>query len=167
MKTNVLLLGLIGIFLSCSSPTDKDSGNQKKDEKDANPEALSEKTQEKSKSSKLNKQVSLECLEKTYSSQDEQEYIHYKFKITNKTEKDVQLLKGKITFTNKKGHVMKSFPMAYGHLIKAGENTIWDTKTTFDQFMDEEEALKNFELKKLDCRWTPVQITFSDGTTME
>lgn len=167
MKTNVFLIVLIGMFLSCSPPEDKNAESQKKDKEEATPEALSEKTQEKSESSKLNKQVSLECLKKTYSSQDEQEYIHYKFKITNKTEKDVQLLKGKITFTNKEGHEIKTFPMAYGHLIKAGEDTIWNTKTTFDQFMDEEEALKNLELKKLDCRWDPIQITFSDGTTLE
>lgn len=48
--------------------------------------------------------------------------------------------------------------MAYGHLIKAGENSIWNIKTTFDQFMDEEEARKDLELKKLNCRETQCKL---------
>ncbi|MCF8308801.1 MAG: hypothetical protein K9I68_07330 [Bacteroidales bacterium] len=57
--------------------------------------------------------------------------------------------------------------MAYEEPIKGGEEVIWDTETVFDQFMDDEEALKNMDRKKLDCQWEPVQITYADGTTVK
>lgn len=95
------------------------------------------------------------------------QHIRYRFRITNKTEKKVKSLKGNITFTNKQGHEIKTFPMAYEEPIKGGEEVIWDTETVFDQFMDDEEALKNMDRKKLDCQWEPVQITYADGTTVK
>lgn len=167
MKTYKLFIAALGLIISCSSPSEDQSEGEKADTPALEQKATQAQENLEEKQERFNKYVSLECLEKSYEQHDNQEFIHYKFRITNKTDKEVTLMRGNVTFTNKQGHKIKTFPMSYTGPIKSGDEALWEAETTFDQFMDEEEALKTADVKELDCYWEPVQITFADGSTIE
>ncbi len=165
--TKVFLISLLGLIISCSSPAEKETKKEEANKSETEQKAAKEQKDLEQKVERFNKYVGLECLGKSYEKHDQQEFIHYKFQITNKTEKEVESMRGKISFTNKRGNEIKSFTMAYAEPIKAGEKAIWNAETAFDQFMDDEEALMNLDLKKLDCHWEPLQISFADGSVIE
>lgn len=167
MTTKVFLISLLGLIISCSSPAEKEAKKEEANKSETEQKAARAQEELEQKVERFNKYVSLECLGKSYEKHDQQEFIHYKFRITNKTEKDVESMRGKISFTNKQGNEIKGFTMAYAEPIKAGEDAIWEAETAFDQFMDDEEALMNLDLKKLDCHWEPLQISFADGSIIE
>ncbi len=159
MKLNILIVAFIILAGACntSTPEAEQSEITKKNatEKSTTPE------------SKFEEIIEMTCLGKTYTEHDQQNYIHYKFSIKNISDKDVESIRGRIVFTNKKDVEIKSFVMAYTNPIKSHEQTIWEAETIFDQFMDNENALKSMDSKDLSCSWEPIEIVFTDGSYMD
>ena len=116
---------------------------------------------------RLNQAVMVSCFEKGYTEVDYQDYITYKFVIQNKSEKNIRAIKGGITFTNLFDEEIKSLNFVYDQPIPAGQEVNWNATTDYNQFMDEDQALKNKDLKDLKVVWKPEKIIFEDGTTLE
>ncbi len=159
MKLNILIVVFFILTGACntSTPEAEQSDVTKEKATDASTESQS----------KFKDIIEMTCLGKTYTEHDNQNYIHYKFSIKNISDKDVETIRGRIVFTNKKDVEIKSFVMAYNEPIKAKTETIWEAETIFDQFMDDENALKSMDSKDLSCSWEPIEIVFKDGSSMD
>lgn len=135
----------------------------------AEQKALAEKAakEEAERVKKLTQAVMVTCFKKGFSTYDYQDYITYKFAIQNKSSKTIRAIKGSITFTNLFGDKIKSFNFVYDQPIEAGKTATYDATTDYNQFMDDDQALKSKDLKDLKVVWKPEKIIFSDGTTLE
>jgi hypothetical protein len=136
---------------------------------EAEQKALAEKgaKKEAERIKKLRKAVIVSCVEKDYTEVDYQDYIIYKFVIQNKSDKAIRAVKGRITFTNLFDDEIKSLNFVYDQPIPAGKEVNWNATSDYNQFMGEDKALKNKDLKDLKVIWKPEKIIFKDGTTLE
>ena len=116
---------------------------------------------------KLTEAVIVSCFEKGYTEVDYQDYITYKFVVQNKSDKAIRAVKGGITFTNLFDEEIKSLNFVYDKPIEAGKEVNWNATTNYNQFMNEDQTLKNKDLKDLKVVWKPEKIIFVDGTTLE
>jgi len=221
MKKQLLLIGIIALLFSCSTPMDKkfnektakediaaiknkidstelqllagsmmrlkfqdknleemtyseilEDGKKWKAEQEkieAEQKALAEKAarEEAEKFKRLNEAVVVSCFEKGYAKYDYEDYITYKFVIKNKSDKKIRAVKGGITFTNLFDDEISSLNFVYDQPIDAGTEVNWNATTDYNQFKDEDQALKNKDLKDLKVIWKPEKIIFEDGTTLE
>lgn len=159
MKLNMFIVAFLLLSTACNTSAPEAEQN---DITKNNTTEKSTKTE-----SKFEEIIEMTCLGKTYTKHDNQDYIHYKFSIKNISDKDVETLRGRIVFTNKKDVEIKSFVMVYTDPIKSYEETIWEAETIFDQFMDDENALKAMDSNELTCHWEPIEVVFSDGTAIK
>jgi hypothetical protein len=136
---------------------------------EAEQKALAEKAakEEAERIKKLTEAVIVSCFEKGYAEVDYQDYITYKFVIQNKSDKTIRAVKGGITFTNLFDEEIKSLNFVYDQPIEAGKQVNCNATTDYNQFMDEDQTLKNKDLKDLKVVWKPEKIIFKDGTTLE
>jgi hypothetical protein len=136
---------------------------------EAEQKALAEKAAkaEAERIKKLSEAVIVSCFEKGYTEVDYQDYITYKFVVQNKSDKAIRAVKGGITFTNLFDEEIKSLNFVYDKPIEAGKEVNWNATTDYNQFMDEDQTLKNKDLKDLKVVWKPEKIIFVDGTTLE
>jgi len=136
---------------------------------EAEQQALAEKAakEEAERIKRLNQSVMVSCYQKGFSEGDYEDYITYKFVIQNKSDKNVRAVKGDITFTNLFDDEIKSLSFVYDQPIPAGQEVNWNATTDYNRFMDEDQALKNKDLKDLKVIWKPEKIIFEDGTTLE
>jgi hypothetical protein len=221
MRKGILLIGIVTLLISCSSPIDKkfnektakedieaikekidttefqllagsmmrlkfkgekieemtyseilENGKNWKIEQEkieAEQKALAEKAarEEAEKFKRLNEAVVVSCFEKGYTKYDYEDYITYKFVIKNKSDKKIRAVKGGITFTNLFDDEISSLNFVYDKPIEAGKEVNWNATTDYNQFKDEDKALKNKDLKDLKVIWKPEKIIFEDGTTLE
>lgn len=139
------------------------------EKKEAEQKALAERAakEEAERIKKLTEAVIVSCFEKGYAEVDYQDYITYKFVIQNKSDKAIRAVKGGITFTNLFDEEIKSLNFVYDQPIEAGKQVNWNATTDYNQFMDEDQTLKNKDLKDLKVVWKPEKIIFEDGTTLE
>jgi len=139
------------------------------EEMEAEQKALAEKAtmEEAERRQRLNKSVMVSCYEKGYAEVDYQDYITYKFIIQNKSDKGIRAIKGSITFTNLFDDEISSLSFVYDQPIEAGREVNWNATTDYNQFKDEDQALKNKDLRDLKVVWEPKKIIFEDGTTLE
>lgn len=136
---------------------------------EAEQKALAEKAakEEAERKKRLNEAVMVSCYEKGFTKYDYEDYITYKFVIKNKSEKQIRAVKGGITFTNLFDDKISSLNFVYDQPIEAGKEVTWNATTDYNQFKDEDQALKNKELKDLKVIWKPEKIIFENGTTLE
>ena len=136
---------------------------------EAEQKALAEKAAkaEAERIKKLTEAVIVSCFEKGYTEVDYQDYITYKFVVQNKSDKAIRAVKGGITFTNLFDEEIKSLNFVYDKPIEAGKEVNWNATTNYNQFMNEDQTLKNKDLKDLKVVWKPEKIIFVDGTTLE
>ena len=136
---------------------------------EAEQKALAEKAAkaEAERIKKLSEAVIVSCFEKGYTEVDYQDYITYKFVVQNKSDKAIRAVKGGITFTNLFDEEIKSLNFVYDKPIEAGKEVNWNATTNYNQFMNEDQTLKNKDLKDLKVVWKPEKIIFVDGTTLE
>ena len=116
---------------------------------------------------RLHQSVMVSCFQKGYTEADYQEYITYKFVIQNKSAKTMRAVKGSITFTNLFDEEIKSLNFVYDQPIEAGNQATWNATTEYNQFMSEDQALLNKDLKDLKVVWKPEKVIFADGSTLE
>lgn len=158
MVTRILTIVFLAGIMACSSPqSDKES---KKEDTQAKPE-------QQQKEKEFAEIVKMECKEKKHVREDGEEFIQYRFLITNLSGKDIDAFRGRIIFTNKQGHTVKSFVMKYDKGLEADAETYWEARTRFDQFMDEENALRMANVEDLKCAWEPIEVEYSDGTLLD
>lgn len=149
-----------------------DNGKEWKAEQEkieAEQKALAEKAkkEEEARIKRLTESVLVSCYSKSFAEYDYQEYITYKFVIQNKSDKGIRAVKGSISFTNLFDNEIKSLSFVYDQPIAAGKEVTWNAQTDYNQFMDDDVALKNKDLKDLKVVWKPEKIIFEGGTTLE
>lgn len=142
---------------------------QKQDQIQEEQKVLAEKAaiEEVEKIERLNKSVIVSCFEKGFQKVDYEDYITYKFVIQNKSDKNIRAIKGSITFTNLFDDEINSLNFVYDQPILAGSKVNWNASTDYNQFKDEDQALKNKDLKDLKVIWKPEKVIFEDGTLLE
>jgi len=158
MVTRILTIVLLAGIMACSSP----QGDNESKTEDTQPKK--EQQQEENQFAEI---VKMECKEKKHVREDGDEFIHYRFLITNLSGKDIDAFRGRIIFTNKQGHTVKSFVMKYEKGLETDAETFWEARTRFDQFMDEENALRMADVEDLECAWEPIEVKYSDGTVLD
>lgn len=52
-------------------------------------------------------------------------------------------------------------------LFKAGETITWNATTDYNQFKDEDKAMRNKDLKDMKVIWNPEKIIFEDDSILE
>lgn len=139
------------------------------DKIEAEQKALAEKAakEEAERIRKLTEAVMVSCIEKGYNEADYQKHITYKFVVQNKSDKNIRAVKGDITFTDLFDEEIQSLSFVYDHPIEAGKQADWEASTEYNQFIDEDKALKSKGLKDLKVVWKPEKIIFEDNTTLE
>lgn len=123
--------------------------------------------EEAERTKRLNQTVMVSCFEKGFVKYDYENYITYKFVIQNKSDKKIRAIKGVIIFTNLFDDEISSLNFVYDQPIDAGKEVNWNATTNYNQFKDEDQALKNKDLKDLKIVWKPEKIIFEDGTSLE
>lgn len=151
-----MIVFLAGI-MACSSP----QGDKESEKEDT--QTKSEQQQEEITFDEI---VKMECKEKKHVRKEEGEFIQYRFLISNLTGKDIDAFRGRVIFTNKQGHTVKSFVMKYDFGLEAEAETFWEAETRFDQFMDEENALRMADVEDLKCSWEPIEVVYANGDTV-
>ncbi|MFD2890883.1 hypothetical protein ACFS5J_02525 [Flavobacterium chuncheonense] len=149
-----------------------DNGKKLKEEQDkfeAEQKIIAEEAAKKEaiRLQRLNEVIMVSCFEKGFAKYDYEDYITYKFVIKNKSNKNVRALKGNITFTNLFDDEISSLNFVYDESIEAGTTATWNAQTDYNQFKDEDQLLKNKELKDLKVIWKPETIIFEDGTRLD
>ncbi len=122
--------------------------------------------QEALKTARLNKVVEVVCLEKGYEESHYRDQLTFKFRIKNKSNKDITAVIGDVSFNG----VFDEHNTIYFHYdqpISAGHQAIWNNSTDYIDFMGIHDDLKNKDLADLNYTWKPRQIVFDDGTVLE
>ncbi|WP_109300897.1 hypothetical protein [Aquimarina sp. AU474] len=125
------------------------------------------KKEEEERIRTLSESVIVTCYKKGFSKYNYEEYITYKFAIQNKSDKEIRAVKGQIEFTNLFGDKIKSLSFVYDQTIQANSEVKWDASMDYNQFNDEDQVLKNKDLKDIKVIWKPEKIIFSDGSIIE
>ena len=116
---------------------------------------------------KLASIVKVSCIEKGFEEYDYQKFITYRFIIQNKSEKTIRAIKGGIKFNNIFDEEIQTLKLVYDQPIKALKQTTYNATTDYNQYVDEDRALRNKDLKDIKVIWIPEKVIFADGTSLE
>lgn len=149
-----------------------ENGKQWKAEQDrieAEQKALQEKAarEEAERIERLQNAVMVTCYKKSYVEVDYQDYITYGLAIENKTDKGIRAVKGILRFTDLFDDEISSIRFTYDERIAAGATAKWNAQTDYNQFIDEDVALRNKDLEDMKIVWEPIKIIFEDGSSLE
>lgn len=136
---------------------------------EAEQKVLAEKAakEESDRIERLRSTVIVSCYEKGFESYDYEDYITYKFVIKNQSNKEIRAIKGSVTFSNLFDDEIKTLNFVYDQPIEPDNEVTWSASTNFNQFMDDDVALKSKDLKDLKVIWKPEKIIFTDGSSLE
>ena len=87
----------------------------------------------------------------------------FTFQFINNTDKDIEGVKGVISFNDLFGDQIKRVNISYDEGIKAGETKLYRASLDYNQFMDEDMKLRQTELEKLKYEWEVQTIIYADG----
>lgn len=95
-----------------------------------------------------------------------QDYLSISCGIHNKSDVDINGIKGKLIINNTFGDLIFEITITIEEQIKAGEKKQWDGSMEYNQFIDEHRALRNAEIEKIKTIWVPESYIFDDGSTL-
>ncbi|NTW15333.1 MAG: DUF2939 domain-containing protein [Candidatus Moranbacteria bacterium] len=132
-------------------------------------QAKAEAEAERKKFDVLRAVISLDVTEKTFIPSDiyrgtYQDFIGMSLKITNHSDKAVRGFQGKLKFMDMFDNEISTNPIKYEQAIKADESVNYSVTKDYNQFIDEDNQLKNTELSSLKYEWMPDTIIYEDGT---
>jgi len=123
-----------------------------------------EKTIDLKVSNDLTKKVALEVLEKGFDKGTYEDYLTFTFKFTNNSGKEIQGVKGNVTFLDIFGESVEFFSVSYDKGILVGESKLYYAILDYNQFDDSKIKLRNTDLAKLKYEWRVSSIVYTDGT---
>lgn len=103
-------------------------------------------------------------LKSDYRSGNYEDTITIGFVFENKGDKDIRAFKGTTVFKNLFGDKIKEIPLIYDQGIKSGEKKNWYGSLKYNQFMSEDQKLRNTELENMKFEWKSKAIMFKDGS---
>jgi hypothetical protein len=138
------------------------------DDTNTSPEVTEEKIPEPKEEEKpvndLYTKVDFAVVEKKFVEGDFSDANTFTFQFVNKTEKDIEGVKGVIHFNDIFGDQIKRVNISYDEGIKAGETKLYRASVDYNQFMEEDITLRQTELEKLKYEWEVQTIIYTDGT---
>jgi len=93
-------------------------------------------------------------------------YITVDFTIKNRGAKAIRAFKGIVSFQTLMGGKVIDTPLELDKAIRPNSALSWTGALTYNQFMDEDQKLKNTDLKDLKVIWRPESILFADGSKL-
>lgn len=112
----------------------------------------------------LNNKVGFTVAEKKFIEGDFSDANTFTFQFVNNTDKDIEGVKGLISFNDLFGDQIKRVNISYDEGIKAGETKLYRASLDYNQFMDEDIKLRQTELDKLKYEWEVQTIIYTDGS---
>ncbi len=113
---------------------------------------------------KLNDKVLVELTGKDSTGTGYQTAITFKLKLTNKTDKVIKGVQGKLTFTDMFDSEIKSVNVSYDQGLSVGEVKDWDGSIDYNDFLTEDSKLKATDFASLKYVWTANTIVYQDGS---
>jgi hypothetical protein len=112
---------------------------------------------------KISESVTFALTKKGFTEISYSDYITFTFTFKNKTSRDIDGVKGSVTFYDMFDEEIKSLNLSYDDGINAGKTVNYLASMDYNQFKDGDKRLKNTELEKMKVVWEPEQLNFSDG----
>lgn len=125
------------------------------------------KIEEAERIKKLGSALTVSLFEKGFEKYNYQEYITYKFAFENKTDKNIKAFTGTIIFNDLFDKEINNLNLTYDNGVSANSIKNWNAQTDFNQFVDNDVALKNKDVENLKVKWIPSKIIFEDGSILE
>lgn len=123
--------------------------------------------EEAERTARLNQVLTVALFDKGFERISYSEYITFKFAFENKGAKDIKAFTGQLIINDLFDKEIITSELTYDDPIPAGQKVTWNAQRNFNEFIDEDVALKNKDLDALKCVWKPEKIIFADGTTLE
>ncbi len=96
-----------------------------------------------------------------------QDMQYFKFGIKNKSDKDIEGVKGIIGLNDLFGKEIDSFEIKFDDGVKAGETAFWVVSRRYNQFMENHRAVAALDNEKSSTSFIPTKIIFKDGSVMQ
>jgi hypothetical protein len=122
------------------------------------------RAKEEARVSELRKAITLTVVSKGFQEAEYEKYITIRVAYENTSGKDIRAFQGKIQFTDLFGKEIYESGLTISRSVKSGEKTIWNGNIKYNQFMDDQKALRFSELSDMKVAWKPSGILFVDGT---
>lgn len=90
-------------------------------------------------------------------------YLTYRFTFKNKTNRQIDGIRGVVSFYDIFDEEIKSLRLSYDDGIKPNSTATYNAQTEYNSFNDEDNKLKSTSFDKLKVVWEPSQLIFSDG----
>ena len=108
--------------------------------------------------------IGFDVTDKAFVEGDFQDNIAFTVTLTNKTEKDINGVKGVVTFRDMFGDQIQRVQLSYDQAIEAGASKEYRAAIDYNQFMDEDIKLRNTDLSRLQHNFAVSSIVYADGT---
>lgn len=95
-----------------------------------------------------------------------QDYITLKCVYENKSDKDIRAFRGRVQFTDLFGKEIFMTNLTISDPIKAGEKATWSGSIKYNQFLANQQELRNAEMANMKIVWLPDSVLFADGTSL-
>jgi hypothetical protein len=126
--------------------------------------AAEARAKEEARMAELRKAIALTVVSKGFSESDYEKYINITVAYENQSAKDIRAFQGKIQFTDLFGKEIFESGVTIPHPVKAGDKGIWKGSIKYNQFDDEDKALRFAQLSDMKIVWKPLGILFMDGS---
>ena len=84
----------------------------------------------------------------------------------NTSGKDIRAFRGSVQFADLFGKEIYTTTLTISDPLAAGANATWSGQIRYNQFMADQQALRNTALEDMNIGWRPASIMFADGTTI-
>jgi len=95
-----------------------------------------------------------------------EDYITIKCAYENKSDKDIRAFRGHVQFTDLFGKEIYTTNMTISDPLKAGQRATWEGVIKYNQFISEQQELRNANLADMKIVWLPDGVLFADGTSL-
>jgi hypothetical protein len=126
--------------------------------------AAEARAKEEARVSELRKAITLAVVSKGFQETDYEKYITIKVAYENTSGKDIRAFQGKIQFTDLFGKEIYESALTISGSVRAGDKKIWNGSIKYNQFMDDQKALRFAELSDMKVVWKPSGLLFVDGS---
>lgn len=148
---------------------DKYEKDLKKQEQEQDRLATEARAKEESLAKELQKSINLTVFQKSFIESDPEagsynDYIVLKCAYENIGNKDIRAFMGVLKFTDLFDKEIYSSGITISDPLKSGAKATWTGTIDYNQFNDEQKALRYAELKDMKVVWLPKSIIFTDGS---
>ena len=118
----------------------------------------------KPKENPLNANVSVVLQDKTFVPDEFFSKLSFKLNITNKGDKAIKGVQGRLIFKDVFDNEMQSIRVSYDNSIPAGSSKVWEGSIGYSDSSEEDVKLKNTAITDLKYTWDTDTIVYEDGT---